>query len=74
VSALRQPGVVATKADGGRARLRGDSDAQSCVADRHPPALLLLGPLSPQILEFDAKAALTQLGLASALSAQRSNG
>jgi cysteine desulfuration protein SufE len=67
--------VARHKADGrGRARLRGDSDAHIV---RGLIAILLRfysGRSPRQILEFDAKAALTQLGLASALSAQRSNG
>ena len=59
---------------GGALAFRGDSDAHIV---RGLIAILLRfysGRSPRQILEFDAKAALTQLGLASALSAQRSNG
>jgi cysteine desulfuration protein SufE len=58
----------------GRLNFRGDSDAHIV---RGLIAILLRlysGQASPAILAFDAKAAMERLGLAGALSAQRSNG
>jgi len=58
----------------GRLVFRGDSDAHIV---RGLIAILLRlysGRRPAQILEFDARAALSALGLSSALSAQRSNG
>jgi cysteine desulfuration protein SufE len=58
----------------GRLKFRGDSDAHIV---RGLIALLLRlysGRDPAEILAFDAKAGFTQLGLAGALSAQRSNG
>jgi cysteine desulfuration protein SufE len=58
----------------GRLNFRGDSDAHIV---RGLIAILLRlysGQAAPAILAFDAKAAMERLGLAGALSAQRSNG
>ena len=58
----------------GALQFRGDSDAHIV---RGLIAILLRfysGRRADEILAFDAKAALAQLGLASALSSQRSNG
>jgi cysteine desulfuration protein SufE len=58
----------------GRLVFRGDSDAH-IVRGLIAILLRLYSGRGPrQILDFDAKAALTELGLASALSAQRANG
>lgn len=65
--------VTEPQADGAL-RFRGDSDAHIV---RGLIAILLRlysGRTPAQILAFDAKAAFEQLGLAGALSAQRSNG
>jgi cysteine desulfuration protein SufE len=58
----------------GRLHLRGDSDAH-IVRGLIAILLRLYSDRTPdQILRFDAKAALAELGLSSALSTQRSNG
>jgi cysteine desulfuration protein SufE len=59
---------------GDRLRFRGDSDAHIV---RGLIAILLRlysGRTAEEILDFDAKAGFERLGLAGALSAQRSNG
>ena len=64
----------ARSADGPVLRFRGDSDAHIV---RGLIAILLRlysGRTPRQILEFDAKQALAELGLSAALSTQRSNG
>lgn len=66
--------LVTERGDAGRLRFRGDSDAHIV---RGLIALLLRlysGRTPAEILAFDAKAAFAQLGLAGALSTQRSNG
>ena len=66
--------LVTERSDDGRLRFRGDSDAHIV---RGLIALLLRlysGRTPAEILAFDAKAAFAQLGLAGALSTQRSNG
>lgn len=63
-----------TEPDGPRLQFRGDSDAH-IVRGLIALLLRLYSGRSPeQILRFDAKAALGELGLSSALSTQRSNG
>ena len=65
--------VTEPQADGGL-RFRGDSDAH-IVRGLIAVLLRLYSGRGPQeILAFDAKAAFDKLGLAGALSAQRSNG
>ena len=66
--------LVTDPATDGRLGFRGDSDAHIV---RGLIAILLRlysHQTAPAILAFDAKAALERLGLAGALSAQRSNG
>ena len=66
--------LVTEPATDGRLGFRGDSDAHIV---RGLIAILLRlysHQTAPAILAFDAKAALERLGLAGALSAQRSNG
>lgn len=66
--------LVTERSDDGRLRFRGDSDAHIV---RGLIALLLRlysGRTPAEILAFDAKAAFAKLGLAGALSTQRSNG
>lgn len=66
--------LVTEALDGGRLGFRGDSDAHIV---RGLIAILLRlysGRTPAEILAFDAKAAFEKLGLAGALSAQRSNG
>src|SRR3974390_375899 len=59
---------------GGRLQFRGDSDAH-IVRGLIAVLLRLYSGRSPnEILAFDARAAFDKLGLAGALSAQRSNG
>jgi cysteine desulfuration protein SufE len=58
----------------GRVDFRGDSDAHIVRGLIAVLLRLYSGRTPAQILGFDAKAALTELGLSSALSAQRSNG
>jgi cysteine desulfuration protein SufE len=66
--------LVTEQADGGRVHYRGDSDAH-IVRGLIAILLRLYSDRSPaEILGFDAKAAYEQLGLAGALTAQRSNG
>lgn len=65
---------LVTEPHAGHLEFRGDSDAHIV---RGLIAILLRlysGRTPDQILRFDAKAALTGLGLSSALSTQRSNG
>ena len=65
---------LVTEPHPGRLEFRGDSDAH-IVRGLISILLRLYSGRSPdQILAFDAKAALGELGLSSALSAQRSNG
>ena len=65
---------LVTEPKDARLRFRGDSDAH-IVRGLIAVLLRLYSDRSPeQILSFDAKAALDQLGLSSALSSQRSNG
>lgn len=66
--------LVTEPAPGGTLAFRGDSDA---IIVRGLIAILLRlysGRTPADILAFDAKAALTELGLPNALSMQRSNG
>ena len=66
--------LVRERADDGRLRFRGDSDAHIV---RGLIAILLRlysGRAPAEILDFDAKAAFDKLGLTGAISAQRSNG
>ncbi|MBV9509931.1 MAG: SufE family protein [Caulobacteraceae bacterium] len=66
--------LVHDPGEGGRLNFRGDSDAHIV---RGLIAILLRlysGQTAETILAFDAKAAFERLGLAGALSAQRSNG
>lgn len=66
--------LVATLAADGRLSYRGDSDAH-IVRGLIAILLRLYSGRSPaEILAFDARAAFDRLGLAGALSAQRSNG
>jgi cysteine desulfuration protein SufE len=58
----------------GRVDFRGDSDAHIVRGLIAVLLRLYSGRTPAQILGFDAKAALAELGLSSALSAQRSNG
>ena len=65
---------LVTEPDKDRLRFRGDSDAH-IVRGLIAVLLRLHSDRTPeQILRFDAKAALGELGLSSALSTQRSNG
>lgn len=66
--------LVAEPAAEGRLAFRGDSDAHIV---RGLIAILLRlysGRAPTEMLDFDAKSAMARLGLAGALSAQRSNG
>ena len=66
--------VVTEREGEGRLRFRGDSDAH-IVRGLIAVVLRLLSGRRPQeIAAFDAKAAFARLGLAGALSTQRSNG
>jgi cysteine desulfuration protein SufE len=66
--------LVTERRDDGRLRFRGDSDAH-IVRGLIAVLLRLYSGRTPQeILAFDAKAGLDALGLAGALSTQRSNG
>ena len=66
--------LVTERGEDGRLRFRGDSDAH-IVRGLIAILLRLYSERTPQdILAFDAKAGLTTLGLAGALSTQRSNG
>jgi cysteine desulfuration protein SufE len=66
--------LVTEPQPGGELQFRGDSDAH-IVRGLIAVLLRLYSGRSPQeILAFDAKAAFDKLGLAGALSAQRSNG
>jgi cysteine desulfuration protein SufE len=66
--------LVTERGDDGRLRFRGDSDAH-IVRGLIAVLLRLYSGRTPQeILAFDAKAGLDALGLAGALSTQRSNG
>jgi cysteine desulfuration protein SufE len=58
----------------GRLAFRGDSDAMIVQGLVAVMLRLYSGRSAEEILSFDAAAALTQLGLDGALSAQRSNG
>ena len=58
----------------GRLRFRGDSDAHIVRGLIALVLRLLSGRTPEEIAAFDAKAAFTRLGLAGALSTQRSNG
>jgi len=66
--------LVTERGDDGRLRFRGDSDAH-IVRGLIAILLRLYSGRTPQdILAFDAKAGFDTLGLAGALSTQRSNG
>ena len=66
--------LVSERADDGRLIFRGDSDAH-IVSGLIAILLRLYSGRRPEaILAFDAKAAFARLGLAGALSQQRSNG
>ena len=65
--------VTEPQADG-TLRFRGDSDAHIVRGLIAILLRLFSGRTPRQILDFDAKAAFDRLGLAGALSAQRSNG
>lgn len=66
--------LVTEALDGGKLGFRGDSDAH-IVSGLIAILLRLYSDRTPaEILAFDAKAAFEKLGLAGALSAQRSNG
>lgn len=66
--------IVSDPSDGGRLRWRGDSDAH-IVRGLIAILLRLYNGLTPdEALAFDARAAVTRLGLGEALSSQRSNG
>jgi cysteine desulfuration protein SufE len=66
--------LIAEPGPGGRLRFRGDSDAH-IVRGLIAILLRLYSDRTPaEILAFDAHAAIARLGLAGALSAQRSNG
>lgn len=66
--------IVSDPSDGGRLRWRGDSDAH-IVRGLIAILLRLYNGLTPdEVLAFDARAAVTRLGLGEALSSQRSNG
>lgn len=58
----------------GRLRFRGDSDAHIVKGLMAVVLRLYSGATPGEIAEFDARAAFDRLGLAGALSAQRSNG
>ncbi len=66
--------LVTEREDDGRLRFRGDSDAH-IVRGLIAVVLRLMSEREPgEITRFDAKAAFARLGLAGALSTQRSNG
>jgi cysteine desulfuration protein SufE len=65
---------LVTRPREGRVDFRGDSDAHIVRGLIAVLLRLYSGRAPAEILGFDAKAALSELGLASALSAQRSNG
>lgn len=66
--------LVTERQPGGTLRFRGDSDAHIVRGLIAILLRLFSGRTPRQILDFDAKAAFDRLGLAGALSAQRSNG
>jgi cysteine desulfuration protein SufE len=66
--------LVTEPGEDGRLRFRGDSDAMIVQGLVAVMLRLYSGHTSEEILSFDAAAALKQLGLDGALSAQRSNG
>ena len=66
--------LVTDRQGDGRLRFRGDSDAHIVRGLIAVVLRLLSGRAPAEINGFDAKAAFTRLGLAGALSTQRSNG
>ena len=66
--------LVTEASDQGRLVFRGDSDAHIVRGLIALVLRLLSGRTPEEIAAFDAKAAFTRLGLAGALSTQRSNG
>src|SRR5580693_458668 len=66
--------LVTEPGDDGTLRFRGDSDAHIVRGLIAILMRLYSGRTATAILSFDAKAALTRLGLTEALSQQRSNG
>lgn len=66
--------MVSEADPGGRLRFRGDSDAHIVSGLIAVLMRLYSGRVPDEILAFDAKAAFDRLGLAGALSQQRSNG
>lgn len=66
--------LVAERDSGGRLRFRGDSDAHIVRGLISILLRLFNGRTGDEILGFDSRAAFDRLGLAGALSRQRSNG
>ena len=66
--------LVTERQGDGRLRFRGDSDAHIVRGLIAVVLRLLSGRAPAEITGFDAKAAFVRLGLAGALSTQRSNG
>ena len=66
--------LVTERGEGGRLTFRGDSDAHIVRGLIAVLLQLYSGRTAGDILAFDAKAGIAELGLAGALSTQRSNG